>query len=481
MAGPEPYPQEKWTVAQEQAYAEGRASAKKGTGPASRSGKRKRYVKTKEGERRYGQPIGTEIGNPRNAKAAEAQKDSESTDRYSELVGADQAAQAGAMRSLNDDQLQRLSRVAYSFKSANPEVVRLRVGVANELRRRGMNVNDFGGLGGGSTQTAGPVVPRTPGLPPRRKSAPPKKKAPVKPVRSAMTARKNDRRLRELSVPQLRAALGVFSRIPLDHRRGVARVLVRRALELSAPNLLGRSVIEAAQLPDQQQAQIIELAGKWKHGWIPLDGVAVASKMKGKTGGKRWWDGSAGKGGVSGRVHSGVGVPKSGGGQTGPRKSGRVVSAKDAGHRFQHTTKRQSPEMASMERGRRTSERMTSSPKGRQRDLLLEAGLPSGKIETSTPEQLRRVRKKLKTMLDRGLGESGGGPVASRQRHDAIDALQRIEDKLGIQNRHRTAPTKVGQGRPTEAQYLARSRRKTRQNRQSTGVLQPPAGRRGKA
>lgn len=52
-------------------------------------------------------------------------------------------------------------------------------------------------------------------------------------------------------------------------------------------------------------AEVVELAGKWKHGWIPLDATAVSSKMKGKTGGKKWWSGDG----------KAIGVPKRGGKQ----------------------------------------------------------------------------------------------------------------------------------------------------------------------
>jgi hypothetical protein len=311
MAGPEPYPlAPRWSREQEAAYAEGRKSAKgdKSGQPSPSRGKRKRYVKTAAGEKRYGQPIGTEIGNPRNQKAAEAQKDKESTGRYGELVGADQKAQSAAMRGLKDDQLQRLSRVAYSFKSSDPNVVRLRIGVANELARRGMNVNDFGGLGRGSAQPAGPVRAGRPAPRPVRKATPARK--PVKPARSAMNARKNDRRLRELSVPQLRKAIGVFSRIPQTKRRAVARVIVTQAIELGVPHFLPGSVMDAADLTPEGRTEVIELAGRWRHGWIPLDGTAMSAKMKGKTGGKKWWDGPGGSGGTKGRLHSAVGVPK---------------------------------------------------------------------------------------------------------------------------------------------------------------------------
>lgn len=284
MAGPEPYPQEKWTIEQEKAYAEGRESAKgsSGKGSASRSGSkrsgRKRYVRTAAGEKRYKVPIGSEIGSARNASAAEAQKDTESTGRYNELVGADRDAQARAMGGLSNDQLQRLSRVAYSFRSIDPNVVRLRIGVANELRRRGMDVNDFGGLGRGG----GSGVAQS-----KRKSKATPSAGSTSGVQAAM-ARMYGRK--ELSVPQLRKLVGVFSRVAPDKREKVARFLVGRAIELSAPHLLGQSVIEAANLPDEQTARVLELAGKWRHGWVPLDAVAMRAKMKGGNG-KPWWSG----------------------------------------------------------------------------------------------------------------------------------------------------------------------------------------------
>lgn len=284
---PEPYPQVKWTREQQEAYAEGRKSASQASQPGSpRSGRGRRVVRTAAGAKRYKVPIGAEIGSARNAQAGEAQKDTESTDRYRSLVGTDAAAQAKAMAGLSHDQLQRLTRVAYSWKSSNPDVVRLRIGLANELKRRGFNVNDFGGLGRGSARPTGPAPAK--GKKPivgAKKAVPPPPRRPV--VRSAMQARKNDRKLRELSVPQLRKALGAVSKLPPDKRPVAARFLVRKAIELGVPHFLGRSVIELA---GHTQAEVIELAGRWKHGWIPLDGTAMRSKMKGGNG-KPWWSG----------------------------------------------------------------------------------------------------------------------------------------------------------------------------------------------
>jgi hypothetical protein len=338
MAGPEPYPQEKWTAEQEAAYAEGRKSAQGSRGSASRSGGttssgRKRYVRTAEGSKRYKVPIGAEIGTARkgNARAAEAQKDTDSTARYEDLVGQDRDAQAKAMAGLNDDQLQRLSLVAYSFPSSNSDVVRLRIGVAGELRKRGMNVNDFGGLGGGSapatrtktkTKSKGAVAdPKTTkGI----QAAMTKMYGNKQPVRAS--ARKN------LSVPQLRQALGAFSKVAPAKRGVVASYLVDQAIELGVPHMLGASVVAASG----QAQRVIELAGRWKHGYIPLDSVALASKMKGKTGGKQWWTGGArsgkGSGGSKGRLHDAVGIPKAGD-KSAPAKRGGLTNAQ-TGNRF---------------------------------------------------------------------------------------------------------------------------------------------------
>lgn len=326
MAGPEPYPQVKWTREQEDAYAEGRASAKGETskgGSAPRSGsKRKRYVRTQAGANRYHVPIGAEIGQARNAKAAESQKDTESTDRYGQLVGADARAQAEAMQSLNDSQVQRLAQVAYSFKSSNPDVVRLRMGVAAELKRRGFNVNDFGGLGGGSTR---PAV-----------SA---KKKPVSASSSPTGGYYRMVRERKLSVPQLRKALGVFSKISPDKRQVVAKYLVGQAIELGVPHMLGRSVVELAT-PDQQR--VIELSGSWKHGWIPLNATAVSEKMKGKTGGKQWWTTGGAR---TNKPRASVAVPKdtSGSHKTGLTHGQGVPSNARTGGRYAPVSKKRKP------------------------------------------------------------------------------------------------------------------------------------------
>lgn len=62
-------------------------------------------------------------------------------------------------------------------------------------------------------------------------------------------------------------------------------------------------------IPPGRDPKVVELAGKWKHGWIPLDATATASKMKNKTGGKKWWSGKSSGGGAR-RVAGGGGKKK---------------------------------------------------------------------------------------------------------------------------------------------------------------------------
>lgn len=381
MAGPEPYPQVKWTREQEDAYAEGRASAKGETskgGSAPRSGsKRKRYVRTQAGANRYHVPIGAEIGTARNAKGAQAQKDTRSVERYQQLVGADARAQAEAMQGLRDDQVQRLAQVAYSFKSSNPDVVRLRMGVAAELKRRGFNVNDFGGLGGGSTR---PAVST--------------KKKPVSASSSPTGGYYRMVRERKLSVPQLRKALGVFSKISPDRRKVVAKYLVGQAIELGVPHMLGKSIIELAS-PEQQQ--VIELSGSWKHGWIPLNATAVSEKMKGNTGGKQWWSGASGT--STRRAKTGVVGQGKTGGKYAPQNRYHADSKKNAATAkyLRGSTDRHLQDQEQITRNKTTRVGPAEEKRyGHVRSELKRRGLPEREEGSLTEPQERFLKQKRK-------------------------------------------------------------------------------------
>lgn len=47
----------------------------------------------------------------------------------------------------------------------------------------------------------------------------------------------------------------------------------------------------STELTNRDDANAVELAGHWKHGYIPLDEAAWHDKTKGVRGGTKWWDG----------------------------------------------------------------------------------------------------------------------------------------------------------------------------------------------
>lgn len=117
--------------------------------PPAKTGGKKRRVASKEGERRYGLPIGTELGNARDDDGQRAQDDPAAREAYQKLLTANPREYRAMLDKMGDAELESLTRVAYSFRSSNPQVVQARIALAGALRRRGKDVNDFGGLGKG--------------------------------------------------------------------------------------------------------------------------------------------------------------------------------------------------------------------------------------------------------------------------------------------------------------------------------------------
>lgn len=124
------------------------SKVKKGGG----AGGKKKIVRTDAGAKRYKVPIGSEIGTARDKNAAAAQQNAAATDRYKKVVGAGDRDQQIA--GLDPKDLGDLSRVAFSFRSSDPNVVALRMSVVRELGRRGMDPKQFGYLGGSAKTTA---------------------------------------------------------------------------------------------------------------------------------------------------------------------------------------------------------------------------------------------------------------------------------------------------------------------------------------
>lgn len=117
----------------------------------------KTKVASEAGERRYGLPIGTELGQARNAKAQQAQDNPRAKDQYESLMAANPRDYRQMLDDLDEADLKSLTAIAYSFRSSNPQVVQARLALAGAMRRRGLDVNDYGGLGRSRTGQGKPV------------------------------------------------------------------------------------------------------------------------------------------------------------------------------------------------------------------------------------------------------------------------------------------------------------------------------------
>lgn len=110
----------------------------------------KAKVASEAGERRYGKPIGTELGQARNAAAQQAQDNPRARDQYETLVNASPRDYRSMLDDLSAADLKALTAAAYSFRSSNPTVVQARIALAGAMKRKGLNVDDYGGLGKGA-------------------------------------------------------------------------------------------------------------------------------------------------------------------------------------------------------------------------------------------------------------------------------------------------------------------------------------------
>lgn len=264
----------------------GSSAAKSGTGKSG-SG-RKKKVASQAGVARYHKPIGSEIGGARDANHAAIQQDEGARKNYTGLVSGDQAAQRKQLDAMNTEDLNKLADIAFSFRSSNPQVVALRIQARNAQARRGIHVKV------GQTQT-------------HPSSAAPAKAAP-KIGRAKMMANEvgpNSARLIELNrvmtqegttkglgnfpitdLKSLRNAISAIGRAKPEERPKVARHIITMARTLKAGHLVSDKIRHYAA----GHSAPVQLAGHWKHGYIPLDAEATASKMKGGKG-KPWWSG----------------------------------------------------------------------------------------------------------------------------------------------------------------------------------------------
>ncbi|MDN5918678.1 MAG: hypothetical protein L0I76_26880, partial [Pseudonocardia sp.] len=95
------------------------------------------------------------VGKARDEAGAKAQQDKGASKNYDELLHGSSSGQAKQLTAMNDDDLKKLTAFVYSSKSDDPAVVRGRMSVAAEMGKRGLDVKDYGALGGGIDKPKG--------------------------------------------------------------------------------------------------------------------------------------------------------------------------------------------------------------------------------------------------------------------------------------------------------------------------------------
>jgi hypothetical protein len=242
---------------------------------ASNGTKKKRYVRTQQGSARYRVPVGAEIGSARNKDAEGIQKDKGARDNYSALVGGDPKARQEALSKMSTADLDKLADIAFSFKSSNPQVVALRIAARNEQSKRGNKIKP------GQTTSSGGS-----GYAAKQASINYSSTAP-----KAFTNNGPSERLVELVRARRKAAVNP----DLSHLRAIVQNIDKAAPETK--QAIAEHAVALAQTLGAEHVlsdRVIELTGKWKHGFIPVDAEAVRVKMKGGKG-KQWWSAGGGR------------------------------------------------------------------------------------------------------------------------------------------------------------------------------------------
>lgn len=310
------------------------AAASKQNGTAKSGGKRKK-VASQAGVARYHKPIGTEIGGPRDANHAAIQQDQGARNNYTGLVSGDQAAQRKQLDGMSTDDLNKLADIAFSFRSSDPKVVALRIQARNAQARRGIHVK----VGQTQTYPKGAPAKAAPSVNYNNRGA---TKALARQVgahtarlielaaqdqKDAGTSKFGNFPIKDIS--DLRNAISAVGRAKPEQRPAIARHIITMAGQLKASHLISDAIRNYAKgntapVQASRSGSAVELAGRWKHGFIPLDAEAMASKMKGGKG-KPWWEGGHGHSGGSAKkaLH---GSPKSGSPSGSPKRTNVVKS-----------------------------------------------------------------------------------------------------------------------------------------------------------
>jgi hypothetical protein len=96
-----------------------------------------------------GGPGGGRWGAARDSKAADAQKNTTARKSADQIVGMNTSERGTLLKKMPDDQLKSLTAFLYASPTSDPDIVKARIAVANEMSRRGFDVKDYGALGNG--------------------------------------------------------------------------------------------------------------------------------------------------------------------------------------------------------------------------------------------------------------------------------------------------------------------------------------------
>lgn len=102
-----------------------------------------------------GGPGGGRWGAPRNAKAADAQKNVTARKTADQILDMKTSERGALLKKMPDDQLKSLTAFLYASATSDPDIVKARIAVANEMSRRGFDVKDYGALGSGHGDRSG--------------------------------------------------------------------------------------------------------------------------------------------------------------------------------------------------------------------------------------------------------------------------------------------------------------------------------------
>lgn len=120
------------------------SAAKSKTAPAKTKAPAKAPAKGKAPARGKTPP-----GTARNAAAAKVQQNPKAQDLYGKLLQAPPGQRGAYAKGLSSDDLKLLTQMVYSSRTSDPTVVAARMAVAGEMSRRGLDIKQYGALGGG--------------------------------------------------------------------------------------------------------------------------------------------------------------------------------------------------------------------------------------------------------------------------------------------------------------------------------------------